>query len=208
MKNTLAILAIAATTAFGQQYKADAASAPPASLSAELQKMLNPQGVKVLDDKGKVYCEVWLRATEPPAGKSVEENITLPEIPHGALLGVITFPADAEDRRGQKVKAGTYTLRYSHFPVNGDHQGAAPQRDFLVLSTIADDTAPTTDPKYADLMNQARKASGTTHPLVFSLWKADSATGGFAKEGDHDWVLQKNVGKTPLSIILIGRAEG
>ena len=203
------LLLIGATALSFGQYKAEVGGAPPPDAAARYQEIpFHAQSVKVVNDKGNLYCEVWLRASEPPAGKSVEQNVTLPEIPHGSLLGLIAFPADSEDRRGQKIKAGTYTLRYGNFPINGDHQGAAPQRDFFVLSKVADDPTSAPVPKFDDLINLSKKASGTPHPLVMSIWKADAPKDGFAREGENDWVLQKSIGKLPFAIILIGKADG
>jgi hypothetical protein len=207
MKTVLLTMTLAAAAAFGQSYKAEAAGAPP-DAAASLKGMLEAQGTKIVDGSGKVYCEIWLRTGQPSDAKSSEQNITLPELPHGALIGVISFPADASDRRGQKIKAGTYTLRYSMFPITGDHQGVAPQRDFLVLGPLASDTDGSATPNFQTLMTMGQKASGTTHPLILSMWKADQPQVGFAKEGEHDWVLQKKLGNLTLAIILIGRAEG
>jgi hypothetical protein len=205
MKGLLALLFTAAATF--AQYKAETGGAAPAAVPENVRKLLDAQSIKIVADGGAVFCELWLRSSLPPAGKSTEENITLPELPHGAILGVIHFPANASDRRGQAIKAGTYTLRYSQFPITGDHQGVAPQRDFLILGP-ADDTNPVDALAFDPLMVFSRKASGTTHPLVLSIWKADQPHPGFAKEGEHDWVYQKKIGSIPFAIILIGKAEG
>lgn len=195
----------AAGAAFGQYKTEDTGSADAA---AAFKPVLEAKGVKILDAAGKIYCEIWLRAALPPAIKSTEQNITLPEIPPGAVLGVISFPAASSDRRGQLIKPGVYTLRYGQFPITGDHQGVAPQRDFVVLSRIADDADPAAMPVFDALMAMSRKGSGTTHALIMSIWKTDSFAPGLAKEGEHDWVLQRKLGAIPLSIILIGKSEG
>ena len=39
----------------------------------------------------------------------------------------------SSDIRGKVVKPGVYTLRYALQPQNGDHLGAAPNREFLLL---------------------------------------------------------------------------
>jgi hypothetical protein len=107
------LLGFALTTlaAFGDQtYKAEVSGPLPESAAA-VKSALQPEGVKIVDGSGKVFCELWLRAALPADAKSTEQNITLPEVPHGALMGVISFPADATDRRGQVIKKGVYTLR-------------------------------------------------------------------------------------------------
>ncbi len=86
-------------------------------------------------------AEVWFAAKIKTGPKSTDDAITL-SIPQGDLSGRHTLRWPAQDRRGQSLKAGTYTMRYSQYPVNGDHQGVAPQRDFAVLVRASDDADP------------------------------------------------------------------
>ncbi len=103
---------------------------------------------------------------------------------------------------------GVYTLRYGNYPVNGNHQGVAPQRDFLVLAPVALDKSGDAISDFDALMELSRKASGTPHPAVLSFWKADAdQKPGFEKQGEKDWVLTTRIGDTTVSIILIGAAE-
>jgi hypothetical protein len=198
---------LTASALFAQDYKMQSGGAPPDEVGA-LKAAIEAKSIRVVDSTGKVYCDLWMRSTPAPAGKSTEENITMPEVIQGTFFGVIQFPNGAADRRGQPIKPGLYTLRYSNFPITGDHQGVAPQRDFFILSKISDDTDPASAPKFDALMTLSRKASGTTHPLVMSIWKPDTYAAGFTKEGDHDWVLQTKVGTMPIAMILAGRGEG
>lgn len=210
MRKVMLITALVATAAaaFGQDsYKMLAGGAPPDEVGA-LKSVVEAKSFKIVDAAGKVYCEMWMRSTPPPQGKSTEENVTLPEVIPGTFFAVIQFPAQAADRRGQPIKPGLYTVRYSNFPITGDHQGAAPQRDFFILSKIGDDAEVATAVKFDALMAMSRKGSGTTHPLVLSIWKPDTFAAGFAKEGEHDWILQTKVGSLSMAIILIGKGEG
>ena len=150
--------------------------------------------------------EIWFRADKPAGGKSAgEEAVTLPSVPQGALLAVIRFAGKGSDRRGQNIKPGVYTLRYSLMPVNGDHQGAAPQRDFMLLVPAADDKDLNAMPAFEALVDMSKKASGTPHPAVMSLWKAEDAKTGLSHQGD-DWVLQTKLGDMAIAVILIGTA--
>jgi len=55
----------------------------------------------------------------------------------------------------------------------------------------------------------SRKASGTPHPAVLSMWGAGASDpAGFAKQGENDWVLTKKIGDTTVSVILVGKVEG
>jgi hypothetical protein len=201
----IAFVFAAGTLAFGQ-YKSEPAGAPPTEAAPAIREALQKDGVRITGPKGTV-CEIWLRTAAPSGPRSSEPDLTLPTIPHGALLGVIRFPDKGSDRRGSTVKPGVYTLRYSFYPVNGDHQGVAPQRDFALLSPAAADTDPTATPAFDALIAMSRKASGTQHPLVLSIWNPDpDFKAGFDKQGDTDWVLQTKLGDTSLAIILVGTA--
>jgi hypothetical protein len=75
----------------------------------------------------------------------------------------------------------------------------------------AGDTDGNSKPDFEGLLTLSRKASGTPHPAVFSLWKEDPKffkEGAMEKQGEHDWVLMRKMGVVPVSLILVGRAEG
>src|SRR5438309_5779996 len=128
---------LAASTVFAQ-FKSEPAGAPPAELAPAISQALEKQGTKIVGTN-RAFCEVWFRTSLPAGPKSAEESVTLPTIPHGTLLGAIRFPSQGADRRGQPIKPGVYTLRYSLQPLNGDHLGVSPQRDFLVLVPAGED---------------------------------------------------------------------
>ena len=197
----------ASTVLFGQDYKVEPAGAPPSDLPAAFTSLMAPQGYKISGPSG-VFCEIWFRSSLPSGKKSTEDSVSFPTIPHGSLMGAIRFPGQGADRRGQQIKAGTYTLRYSNYPVNGDHLGVAPQRDFLVMVPAADDKDPNATPGFDELMGWSKKASGTPHPAVLSLEPPAGGAGpGLAKEGDHDWALTFKIGDTSLSLIVVGKSE-
>lgn len=199
-------LALLASAAFAQ-YKAEPAGAVPSEVSSGVSALLQKQGTKVQSAKGPLY-EIWFVNTLPTGPKASEESLTLPEVPHGSLLGVLKVYDKIADRRGDQLKPGVYTLRYSYFPVNGAHQGIAPQRDFLVLLSAAQDQDPKAKYDFAQLTSASEKAAGIPHPYVLSFWKQDTDfTAGFAKMGEKDWVLQTKIGDTPIAIILVGVAE-
>jgi hypothetical protein len=206
MKSLLALLLFSTSLVFGQ-YKMEPAGAPPSDLMPALASMLQQQGIRVLGPGGSAYCELWLQKQAPSGPKVSDDAITL-SIPQGALLGVVRFAGPAQDRRGQSLKAGTYTLRYSQYPINGDHQGVAPQRDFALLVPAADDKDPNAAPGFDALVAMSVKASGTPHPAVLSIWASSSDKfPNFGKQGDHDWVLDAKIGDLGISIILAGKVE-
>jgi hypothetical protein len=137
----------------------------------------------------------------------IDDSIVLP-VAQGTLLGVLRFPSAGYDRRGQTVKAGVYTLRYSNYPVDGSHQGVAPQRDFAVLTPLSADPDPNATPSYEALIDASIKGVGTPHPAVLSLEAPSGAVPALAKEGDNDWVLKVKVGDLLVAIIVVGKVEG
>jgi len=202
----VSVLALALSACgFAQQYKAEPAGAPaPAEVAAPMAALLQKDGVKITN-KGAPYCELWFRTAKPSGGTS-EDGATFTGVPMGAFLGVIHFDGRGADRRGQNIKSGVYILRYGLIPVNGDHQGAAPQRDFMVMSLSGEDKDPNATPAFEALTTESKKVSGTPHPAVLSFWKADNNTPGLTQQGD-DWVLQVKLGDTTIALIVVGVAS-
>lgn len=208
MKKLIANFLIAAVCVFGQ-YTIAPGGAAPADLDAGFTAMLEKSGTKLMKGDQQV-AEIWFRAALPAAAKSSEPNISMGMVPHGTLLAVMKVDVVHADRRGQQVKPGTYTMRYSYFPENGDHQGASPQRDFMLLTPTRIDKDSTVVPNFDQIVDWSRKASGTPHPCVFSFWKEDPKMykdGILDKQGEHDFVLMHKLGDIPVSIILVGKAE-
>jgi hypothetical protein len=204
-----AAFALLAAAVCPAQYKAQPSGDPPSEVAPAILATLNKAGTKIIAPNGSTFVEIWLRSAPPTGPNSSEQGVTLPMLPVGALLGVLRFPGKGADRRGQPIAAGVYTVRYGNHPINGDHQGVAPQRDFLVLAPASADQKVDTVPDFDSLMALSKKASGSTHPAVLSFWKADSDfKPGFEKQGETDWVLQVKFGDLPIAIILVGKAEG
>lgn len=201
----LIVLIAASAALLSAQFKSSPVSSPPGDLPVALAGELAP-GNQITDPSGKAYCEVWFRKVAPTGEKVSDDSVTLQTIPQGSFIGVIRFDGDGADRRGQKIKAGVYTLRYAWMPVSGDHQGAAPQRDFALLIPVADDSDPKTVMAPKDVIEKSRKASGTGHPAVLSIASA-IASAGFAKDGDHDWTLTTKLGDQLVSMIVVGKAD-
>ncbi len=209
------LLTLAATTAYAQvtisgpEYRLEKAGAPPAELAPSVAGLLAKDGHRAVTAAGKPAFEIWLRAEAPKGPLVAEENASFDTIPQGTLMAVVRFPEKWADRRGQTVKPGIYTMRYSLFPITGDHQGVAPQRDFYLITPAAADSTGTATPGFRDLVAMSMKATGTPHPGVFSIWKPEPAEfkAGFHKEGEHEWVFSEKIGDLPVSVILVGQAD-
>src|SRR5947209_16449777 len=96
---TLSACAVAALA----QYKTEPAGPPPTDVPAAIRDALQKDGAKI-SGPGGVLCEVWFRTTTPAGPPNNEKDVTLPNLPHGALLGVIRYEAEGKDRRGQTIK--------------------------------------------------------------------------------------------------------
>ncbi len=207
MIKRLALLFLLAALALAQDYKLEAISTAAPGLPPAYTAVIQTAGYRVAGPKGP-WCEVWFRKTIPTGSKPSDDSVALP-IAQGTLIGILSFPGQAADRRGQVIKPGVYTMRYSNFPVDGAHQGVAPQRDFALLTPIANDADPAATPAFAALVQMSLKASGTPHPAVFSIEPPAGTTfPAVAKEGEKDWTLSVKVGDLALAIILVGQAGG
>jgi hypothetical protein len=192
---------------FAQDYKLEPIATAAPGLPAAYASVIQTEGYRVAGPSGP-WCEIWFRKSIPTGAKPADDSVALP-IAQGTLLGVLHFPTSGADRRGQTIKPGLYTLRYSDYPVDGSHQGVAPQRDFVLLTPIASDADPNAAPAFDALVQMSDKASGTPHPAVLSIEAPTGSTfPAVTKEGDHDWVLSVKIGNLPLGIIVAGKFEG
>jgi hypothetical protein len=200
------VLPVFSAALLAQQYKSDPAGAPPSGLAPAVASALDSNGTKISKADGTAVMEVWFRKTAPSGPKNSADSIALPTISVGTFLGVVKLESKGEDRRGQQLQPGIYTMRYVLMPSNGDHLGAAPQRDFAALVPAAEDKDPSTSPDLEGTVKMSTKASGTAHPAVLSLSSGSGST-TFTKEADHDWTLNTKIGDLPVAIILLGRVE-
>jgi len=160
------LLFCCAALAFAQDYKLETIANAPPGIPAAYASLLDSKGYRVTGPSGP-WCEVWFRKSIPTGAKPSDQSIVFP-IAQGTFLGILRFPGKGADRRDQTLNAGVYTMRYSNFPVDGAHQGVAPQRDFALLTPIGNDPDPNTKPEFDKLVEQS-KTSGTAHAAVFSL---------------------------------------
>jgi len=174
---------------------------------------LEPKGVRVLNDKGKTVCEVWF-GKEIPTIKNEVPGASFGQIPEGAFIGVIHFPSDISDFRGQGVKAGFYTLRFGLILQDGNHLGVSPARDFFLLCPTGEDKDPATQLKTEDMVKLSRNASGTGHPTVWFVAPAtsDKDLPKVVKNEQEHVILETRIttksGALAIGMVVIGRTEG
>jgi hypothetical protein len=184
-----------------------------ATVADAIRGALEPKGLRVIDDSGKAVCEVWF-SKEIPAIKNEVQGASFGQIPEGAFIGVINFPSNISDFRGQGIKAGFYTLRFALILQDGNHLGVSPARDFFLLCQASEDKDPTAQSKTEDLLKMSRNASGTGHPTV---WYVEQATSDkdlpkIIKNDQEHVILETKIstksGPLAIGLVVIGRTEG
>jgi hypothetical protein len=139
------------------------------SVPEAVRQVLDSKGYRVSLDDGTIVCELWTRKSIPGQGKSEATDLLYGELAESTLAGVLHFPKAGSDYRGQAIAAGFYTVRYELMPSDGNHLGAAPSRDFLLLVPAGSDPDPNATFKFQDLVALSRGATKTKHPGVLSL---------------------------------------
>ncbi len=183
------------------------------SVPDAVRQSLDTKGYRLTLDDPKSTIELWLRRSVPAASGKESDNIVYPEFAESTLLGAIHFPNAASDFRGHKIPAGFYTMRYELMPDDGNHLGASPNRDFVLLIPAASDTDPSASYKYQELMSLSAATGGTKHPAPLSLLPADKPGNGTVARDDQDhWIFSGTVklsnGKDlPFALIVKGTAQ-
>jgi hypothetical protein len=214
----LALLALTALPLFAADsaYKIKTVdkTAVPKEVQEPIRKLLNERCVQLLNAKGDLLAEVWLRADVPVKATEaqIKNGLTYSEVAESTVFGVIRFPKQITDYRKQKIPAGVYTLRLSNQPMDGDHMGTAPYSEFLLLSPAAEDkTAATLEPK--KLQELSGKTTGG-HPGVLLLFPGTGAAAApkLEKKEENHWVLLflldakagDKKAKLPVGLTLVG----
>ena len=189
----LFICAMVAHAQGGKNTLKAADTAPPKELQESIRKALNDRSLQVLDDKGNLVYEVWLRKEVPAKATAaqVKNGLTYQEVPETTLLGAVSIAQQTTDYRKQKIMPGVFTLRLGLQPMNGDHMGTAPYSEFGLLVPASDDKSaePLADAK--TLMEMSTQASKTSHPAVFMLYpnSKPAAMPQLVDKGSNTWVL-------------------
>jgi hypothetical protein len=207
----LAAAAVARADEFSVQPLKETA---PAEIAEPLKKELAAEGTRILRGD-KPYLDFWWRGFAPASDAKAPLGVRFPELKPGSFLGVVRVHGGASDFKNQKYPAGVFTLRFQVQPEDGDHQGTAESRDFLLLGPAAADTSPETLGE-KESVKLSSKVNGKKHPIV--LWLVPPAEEGkgprIVKDDAKEHVLYetsipqgKKDGK-PLSmaLVVVGKA--
>ena len=179
-----------------------------------VRQALDGKGHRLTLDGSTPACELWIRKNIPAQTKKEVEGVAYPQLAESTLIAVIHFPQGAADFRGHNIPAGFYTLRYAIMPNDGNHLGAAPNRDFLLAIPAASDTDPAATFKSQDLVTMSARTTGTKHPSPLSLAEADSgpSTPTVSKDDQDHWIFSATTKLSsgealPIALVVKGTAQ-
>ena len=163
---------------------------PPAGvLSEAIARQISSTGVKVVRGEKRTVCEIWLcKEWTVKPGFKPDSEVLYPFEP-GQLVGVLRYRRRGYDFRDQQISKGVYTLRYGQQPVDGEHVGTSPTRDFLLMVRADKDTSTKpVDPK--SLQELSAEAAETTHPGLLCMKKVQGNPKPqpvIYHDQEHDW---------------------
>jgi len=204
MRTPLLTLALALAYAMAMpalaQGKVETTAAFTGPAAPSVMGALEPAGYRVQLADGTVACEIWFRKD-------------LPGLQPSALVGVVSLPQKTNDFRGLPVKAGSYTLRYALMPSDGNHMGASPTSDFLLLTPLAEDKDAAALPDFTVLTKMSAKTVGGNHPAALNLAAVTErkdypavAKDEYGHEVFHVR-LKTAQGERPIGLVVKGQAE-
>jgi hypothetical protein len=187
--------------------------ATDSSVAESIRTALSPSGIRVLDGGGSTICEIWLRQEIPASAEEVS-GAFFSKIGEGNFIGLVHFPKNGGDFRGQGLPAGWYTMRYAMILQDGNHLGVSPSRDFLLFSRVSDDTDPRRALPISELYQKSRAAAGTGHPSSWSLAFPTEEKGLPRVVTNHEehvileMLLPTAGAPTAVGMTIIGKTEG
>lgn len=191
------LLTVSLSATSAQDYSAEVIDSPPDAdkVSGELREQLAEQGIRVKRGGSRTACEIWLcKQWQVDAGFEATDERLYPFSP-GQLIGLLHFRRRGSDFRDQTVGRGWYTLRFALQPVDGNHEGTSPTRDFLVL-VDAEQDAPDKRWSAEDLMAASADVAGSTHPAMLCLQRAgEGAELSVRHDESSDWWILHAAGK-------------
>lgn len=185
----------------------------PDGLTKEVSSQIAPSSLTVIRGTSRKICHIWLCKEWELKAFSPTGDVNYPFVP-GQLMGVVQFERKHADFRDQDVEDGIYTLRYGQQPVDGDHVGTSPTRDFLLLVPASADKTPK-PMLYKDMVLASAEVAGTNHPALFSLQRL-KGEGPIRHDEEKDWWIArlKGTGRVgdekkalPLDLVVYGQGE-
>jgi len=193
------------------QLETAAEPAPTGDFADEILAQIGDSELKVAKGK-RLFLEFWpAKQWAVKQGFQADGEVTYPFEP-GQLIGVARFKSKGTDFRGQEIKPGLYTVRSSLQPVDGNHVGTAPTRDFFLLLPAASDQSPAPLTEET-LFKASAEVAGAAHPAILYL-RPGAAAGESTLEHDEEaewWTLSftnpTNGDPLPVRLVVVGQAK-
>jgi hypothetical protein len=172
-------------------YKVEAVDeALPPELAEAIKGELDTKSFRVTAEDGKPLAQFWLRKQVAAKAKPVGPDgaVQFPFLAEGELLGAVRYAAEGHDYRDQTILPGVYTIRFGLHPINGDHLGVSPYRDYGMLLPAERDgkVAP---PDRKALETASAEAAGTNHPavLLIRIVKGEAKAGSLTRDAEKNF---------------------
>lgn len=145
---------------------------PTTQIEEALEEGVSLQAIAITDEEEREMCCFWFRQSIPTLeGAESAADLLLPMVRPGTFLGFAKYFQVGEACYEQPIPKELYTIRYMRIPQDGNHIGAFPTRDFLLLLPVDRDTTTTPRPPES-LLDIARSID--LHPYTLPLIKPAS----------------------------------
>lgn len=203
--------------AAAQEYRLEKIDSAPSTedVSAEILQEIADAGYRVVGESGRTVMELWLRKDLQIDPDFEATPVRLYPFTPGQLVGLAHFPRRGSSFRDQQVSRGWYTLRFALQPVDGNHVGTSPTRDFLLLVSASDDQAPA-DWESEPLEQASAEAAGSAHPAMLCLQRHGAGGDGTLRHDEAtDWWVANLVAEVsaggdakqlPIDLVVVGHA--
>lgn len=156
--------------------------APPEEISADVRAKIAPKAYQLSDANG-LFFEIWLvpELALSGTGATAEESMAKIE-PISVLGAIVVHQEDHHGFRDDPIDLGTYVLRMSIQPEDGDHVGTSPYDFFAILLPYDIDNELKEFPDDHEFMVElASEDTVAEHPAILALQPMDSAEGEFPR---------------------------
>src|SRR5262249_44784038 len=144
----------------------------PKELADSIRALLSDKTVQLVDEQGKLFCEIWFRKEIPvkASAEEVKKGVNYRKLEESTIFGAVKFSQTWRSFRKQDLKPGLYTLRLGFQPMDGDHQGSAPFNEFLLLTPASVDKKDAIMPHKELTEMSGKSIAGSSHPVVLLLY--------------------------------------
>lgn len=181
----------------------------------EFSKLMADKGFRIKRGATRTVSEIWLCKEWEVEEDFEETDERLYPFTPGQLIGVLHLTRRGADFRDQTLSSGWYSLRFGLQPVDGNHEGTSPTRDFLIVVNIENDE-PDKEWDDEELNEVGAEAAGSTHPAMICLQRATKEDKLAVRHDEaNDWWILHAIGKgiagnekkdVPIDLVVAGHA--